>query len=312
MTSHPDLSLSPEVAEALASGAPVVALETAIVTHGMPIPNNLETARAVEAEVRAAGAVPATIAVIDGVLRAGLSGAELERLAALPEGVRKASAKDLGAAIAAGACARTTVAATMRIAALAGIEIFATGGIGGVHRGAEKTGDVSADLPELAASPVAVVCAGAKSILDLPRTLEYLETAGVPVMGFGTRAFPAFFSRRSGLELDERVDTPEALAAAFAAHRRVGGQGMLVCNPIPEGDEIPAEEISAFIDRAVAEAEAQGIAGKGATPFLLGRVLELTGGRSLAANVALVRNNARLAGRMAVALAEARRAAAAA
>ncbi|MEC9434227.1 MAG: pseudouridine-5'-phosphate glycosidase [Pseudomonadota bacterium] len=308
MTAHPDLRLSAEVAEALASGAPVVALETAIVTHGMPIPVNLSTARAVEAEVRAQGAVPATVAVIDGALRAGLSDAELEALAALPAEVRKASAKDLGPAIAARATAGTTVAATMRIAALAGIEVFATGGIGGVHRGVEKTGDVSADLPELATSPVAVVCAGAKSILDLPKTLEYLETAGVPVLGYGASEFPAFFSRASGLALDERVETPEALAAAFAAHARVGGKGMLVCNPIAEEDEIPAAEIAGFIDRAVAEAEAQGVGGKGVTPFLLGRVLELTGGRSLTANVALVRANARLAARMAVALSAARRA----
>lgn len=303
MTQHPDLTLSSEVAEALAHGRPVVALETAIVTHGMPRPVNLETARAVEGEIRALGGVPATIAVLNGKLVAGLSDAELVALAALPEGVRKASAKDLGAVIAAGGTAGTTVAATMRIARLAGIRVFATGGIGGVHRGAENTFDVSADLTELGATPVAVVCAGAKSILDLPKTLEYLETAGVPVLGFGTEDFPAFFSRSSGLKLDARLDTPEALAAAVAAHGRMGGGGMVICNPIGADDEIPAEDISGAIEAAIADAAAQGIGGKEVTPFLLGRVLELTEGRSLKANIALVRSNARLAARIAVALA---------
>lgn len=303
MTPHPDLRLSSEVAAALAAGRPVVALETAIVTHGMPPPANLETARAVEAEIRGLGAVPATIAVLGGKLVAGLSDAELVALAALPDGVRKASAKDLGAAIAAGADAGTTVAATMRIAHLAGIRVFATGGIGGVHRGAEATFDVSADLTELGATPVAVVCAGAKSILDLPKTLEYLETAGVPVLGFGTDEFPAFFSRSSGLKLDARFDAPEALAAAVAAHGRMGGGGMVICNPIPETDEIPAADIAGAIEAAIADAATQGVGGKEVTPFLLGRVLELTEGRSLTANIALVRSNARLAARIAVALA---------
>jgi pseudouridine-5'-phosphate glycosidase len=303
MTPHPDLRLSSEVAAALAAGRPVVALETAIVTHGMPPPVNLSTARAAEAEIRAHGAVPATIAVFDGKLVAGLSDAELVALAALPAGVRKASAKDLGAAIAAAATAGTTVAATMRIAHLAGIRVFATGGIGGVHRGAQTTYDVSADLTELGATPVAVVCAGAKSILDLPKTLEYLETAGVPVLGYGTDEFPAFFSRSSGLKLDARLDTPEALAAAVAAHGRMGGGGMVICNPIPEADEIPAADIAEAIEAAIADAAASGIGGKEVTPFLLGRVLKLTEGRSLTANIALVRSNARLAARIAVALA---------
>ncbi|MGG7568659.1 pseudouridine-5'-phosphate glycosidase [Rhodovulum sp. DZ06] len=307
MTAHPDLLLSPEIAEALAAGAPVVALETAIVTHGMPHPHNLSTARAVEAEIRAAGAIPATIAVIDGVMRVGLTDAELERLAALPEGVRKASARDLPAAIAAKVCAGTTVAGTMRIAAMAGIEIFATGGIGGVHRGAESTFDISADLTELGRTRTAVVCAGAKSILDLPKTLEVLETMGVPILGAGTDAFPAFFSRTSGLSVDARLDGAGALAAAIDANARIGGAGMVICNPIPEADEIPADRIAAIIDQAVEEAEARRIGGKGATPFLLGRVLELTGGDSLKANVALVRNNARVAGEIAVALSSRRR-----
>jgi pseudouridine-5'-phosphate glycosidase len=241
--------------------------------------------------------------VLDGKLVAGLSDAELMALAALPAGVRKASAKDLGAAIAAAATAGTTVAATMRIAHLAGIRVFATGGIGGVHRGAQTTYDVSADLTELGATPVAVVCAGAKSILDLPKTLEYLETAGVPVLGYGTDEFPAFFSRSSGLKLDARLDTPEALAAAVAAHGRMGGGGMVICNPIPEADEIPAADIAEAIEAAIADAAASGIGGKEVTPFLLGRVLKLTEGRSLTANIALVRSNARLAARIAVALA---------
>lgn len=305
---HPALSFSPEIADALRDGAPVCALETAIVTHGMPIPDNLETARAVEAEIRAAGALPATIAVIEGRPTIGLTEAQLETLAALPAGVRKASPRDLGAAAAAKVSAGTTVAGTMRLAALAGIEVFATGGIGGVHRGAETTFDVSADLTELGKTPVAVVCAGAKSILDLPKTLEVLETEGVPVIGAGCDEFPAFFSRRSGLPVDARLDGAAAIAQAVAAHRVLGGGGMLICNPIPEADEIPAEEIADMIDRAVAEAAAKGIGGKGATPFLLGRVLELTAGRSLVANKALVRSNARLGGEIAAALVAARKA----
>lgn len=303
MSRHPDLDLTPEVARALEAGQPVVALETAIVTHGMPRPVNLETAQAVEAEIRAQGAVPATIAVIDGRLRAGVTAEELEMLAAIPEGVQKASRKDLPAIIAKRATAGTTVAATMFIADLAGIPIFATGGIGGVHRGAETTGDVSADLTELGRTPVGVVCAGAKSILDLPRTLEWLETAGVPVLGYRSDAFPAFFTPDSGLGVDQRMDSPAEIATALAAGRRLGNGGTLICNPIAKADALPKNQIDAVIAQAVADAAAQGIEGKAVTPFLLGKVLDLTGGDSLKANVALVRSNARLAAEIAVALA---------
>ncbi len=297
------LTLADEVAQALAERRPVVALESTIVTHGMPYPRNLETALGVQEVVRAHGAVPATVAVVDGEPRVGLPDADLERLAA-GEGVAKASRRDLPALVAAGRSAGTTVAATMYLAHLAGVPIFATGGIGGVHRGAETTFDISADLDELASTPVAVVSAGAKSILDLPRTLEVLETRGVPVVGFGTDEFPAFFSRASGLPVDARVDTPEDLAALLRAHRRLGLRGgVLVANPVPAADELPAEEIDAVIDRAVAEAEQAGVGRRELTPYLLARVVELTGGRSLTANVALVRDNARVAALTAVALA---------
>ncbi|MBI4941285.1 MAG: pseudouridine-5'-phosphate glycosidase [Actinobacteria bacterium] len=307
------VELAPEVAQALAEGRPVVALESTIITHGMPYPANLETARGVEDIVRANGATPATIAVLDGRLCVGLDDAALERLARSAEGadgahegggeVVKASRKDLPAVVARGATAGTTVAATMYLAHLAGVRIFATGGIGGVHRGAEHTFDVSADLDELGATPVAVVCAGAKSILDLPKTLEVLETRGVPVVGLGTDEFPAFFSRTSGLPVDHRVDTPEQLAAVLVEHHRLGLRGgVLVANPIPEADAIPAEEIDARIDEAIADAERAGITRKEVTPYLLARINELTDGRSLVANIALVRNNAAVAARTAVAL----------
>ncbi len=293
-----------EVAAAVAGGRPVVALESTIISHGMPYPANLETARAVEQVVRDAGAVPATIALVDGVPRVGLDGAALERLAS--GDVAKASRRDLPALAAAGATAGTTVAATMYLAHLAGIRVFATGGIGGVHRDAEHTFDVSADLDELGSTPVVVVCAGAKSILDLPKTLEVLETRGVPVVGFGTDEFPAFFSRTSGLPVDHRVDTPEQLAALVGWHLRLGLRGgVLVANPIPEPDEIPAADIAARIEEAVREAREAGVARKEVTPYLLARINELTDGRSLTANVALVRNNAALAGRLAVGLAAA-------
>ena len=293
-----------EVAAAVAGGRPVVALESTIISHGMPYPANLETARAVEQVVRDAGAVPATIALVDGVPRVGLDGTALERLAS--GDVAKASRRDLPALAAAGATAGTTVAATMYLAHLAGIRVFATGGIGGVHRDAEHTFDVSADLDELGSTPVVVVCAGAKSILDLPKTLEVLETRGVPVVGFGTDEFPAFFSRTSGLPVDHRVDTPEQLAALVGWHLRLGLRGgVLVANPIPEPDEIPAADIAARIEEAVREAREAGVARKEVTPYLLARINELTDGRSLTANVALVRNNAALAGRLAVALAAA-------
>ncbi len=297
------LTLADEVAQALAEGRPVVALESTIVTHGMPFPRNLETALGVQDVVRASGAVPATVALVEGVPRVGLPDADLERLAA-GEGIAKASRRDLPALVAAGRSAGTTVAATMYLAHLAGIPIFATGGIGGVHRGAETTFDISADLDELASTPVTVVSAGAKSILDLPRTLEVLETRGVPVVGFGTDEFPAFFSRSSGLPVDARVDTPEELAAVLRAHRRLGMRGgVLVANPVPAADALPPEEIDGAVDRAVAEAERAGVGRRELTPYLLARVVELTGGRSLAANVALVRDNARVAALTAVALA---------
>lgn len=309
MTRVPELTVLPAVADALRERRPVVALESTIVTHGMPYPRNLETARAVEAAVREHGAEPATIAVLDGTPRVGLEPGELERLAAAGSGgpgegsVVKASRRDLPAVVAAGGSAGTTVAATMRLAHLAGIRVFATGGIGGVHRGAETTFDISADLDELATTPVAVVSAGAKAILDLPRTLEVLETRGVLVVGYGTDEFPAFFSRTSGLALDHRVDTPAGLAAVVAAHLALGGRGgILVANPVPAADELPAADVAASIDRAVAEAEQAGVGRKELTPYLLGRILELTGGRSLTANIALVRNNAALAAQVAAEL----------
>jgi len=302
-------TLADEVAAALADGRPVVALESTIVTHGMPYPRNLETALGVQDVVRAHGAVPATVALVDGVPRVGLPDADLEALAA-GQGVAKASRRDLPALAAAGRSGGTTVAATMYLAHLAGVPIFATGGIGGVHRGAASTWDVSADLDELASTPVAVVSAGAKSILDLPRTLEVLETRGVPVVGFGTDEFPAFFARTSGLPVDSRVDTPEQLAAVLLAHRRLGLRGgVLVANPVPEADALPADEIDAVIARAVDEAERAGVGRRNLTPYLLARIVELTDGRSLTANIALVRDNARVAALTAVALAAAERAA---
>jgi pseudouridine-5'-phosphate glycosidase len=295
--------VAPDVEAALAAGGAVVALESTIITHGMPYPANLETARGVEEVVRANGAVPATIALVDGEARVGLDDATLERLASA-DGVAKASRRDLPALTAAGASAGTTVAATMYLAHLAGVRIFATGGIGGVHRGAEHTFDVSADLDELGSTPVAVVCAGAKSILDLPKTLEVLETRGVPVIGVGTDEFPAFFARTSGLPVDSRVEGAEELAAVLAAHAAYGMRGgVLVANPIPVADALDGSDIDARVDEAVADAGRAGVNRKEVTPYLLARINELTGGRSLAANIALVRNNAALAARTAVALA---------
>jgi pseudouridylate synthase len=293
---------SPEVAEALAQGRPVVALESTIITHGMPWPHNVETARRVERAVREEGAVPATIVVLDGVLRAGLDGDTLERVGRSSDFL-KLSRADLAFALAAGRSGSTTVAATMIGAHRAGIAIFATGGIGGVHRGAERTYDVSADLHELARTPVTVVCAGAKAILDLPKTLEILETLGVPVVGFGTDEFPAFWSRRSGLRAPIRLDRPEDVAALIRARRDLALEGgVLVGNPIPMEAEIAASEINPAIEAAVEEADALGVSGKAVTPFLLSRMLELTEGRSLEANIALVENNARLAARIAASL----------
>jgi pseudouridine-5'-phosphate glycosidase len=291
-----------EVAAATAEGRPLVALESTIVTHGLPRPLNRDTARRVEAAVRAEGAVPATIAVIEGRLHVGLDDAQLDALAEA-EGVAKLSRADLAVCLATGGTGSTTVAATMIAARLAGIAVFATGGIGGVHRGGQDSLDVSADLDELAKTAVTVVCAGAKAILDLPRTLEALETRGVPVIGYGTDTLPAFWSRDSGLPAPLRLDTPEAIARAHLTRAALGLEGgQLVCNPVPQPDEIPHAEIAPVIDRALAEAEAAGIKGKAVTPFLLARVMEHSQGRSLAANVALIENNARLAARVAVAL----------
>ena len=296
------LDCHPEVQTALAAGAPVVALESTLIAHGMPWPHNLETGRRLEAEVRRHGAVPATIAVLGGRLKVGLSAAELEGLARGGARVAKASRRDLALLVATGADGATTVAATMIVAALAGIKVFATGGIGGVHRGAERSFDISADLLELAQTPVAVVCAGAKSILDLGLTLEVLETHGVPVIGYRCSSLPAFYVRDSGHALAQRLDQPEALALAMHAHWQLGLKGgLVIANPIPAQHEMPRERIDAAIDRALAEAAAQGIQGKASTPFLLARVADLTGGDSLAANIALVLNNAALAAQVALA-----------
>lgn len=290
------LDIKPEVAEALAAGRPVVALESTIISHGMPWPQNAETAFAVEDVIRAHGAVPATVAVIGGRLKAGLEKEEIEYLAKKGQAVTKASRRDLPVLCARGEDGATTVAATMIVAALAGIQVFATGGIGGVHRGAEVTMDISADLEELARTPVLVVCAGAKSILDLGLTLEYLETKGVPVCGYQTDELPAFYTRVSGFGVDFRADTPAQLAAAFAAQRALGYPGGMLCtNPIPEEYSMDPAVINAAIDQAVAESVAQGVKGKKVTPFLLARVKELTGGDSLESNIQLVLNNAALA-----------------
>ncbi|MDF2235478.1 pseudouridine-5'-phosphate glycosidase [Albimonas sp. CAU 1670] len=299
----PPLVWSPEAAAARDAGRPLVALESTIITHGLPHPRNLEVARAIEDAVRDAGAVPATMAVMQGAIRVGLGADDLERLA-VAKGVAKLSRADLAAALATGRPGATTVAATMICARLAGIEVFATGGIGGVHRGAEASWDVSADLQELARTPVTVVAAGAKAILDLPRTLEVLETLGVPVIGWRTGDFPAFWSRASGLPAPLTMETPEAVARAHRLRGALGIEGgQLLANPIPPEAEIPAETLAPLIEQAIAEAEAQGVAAKAVTPFLLGRILELTGGASLEANVALVLNNARLAAQVATALA---------
>ena len=285
---------SPEVAAARASGAAIVALESTIITHGMPYPQNVETARKVEAEIRAHGAVPATIAVMGGRIHVGLSGAELESLGQAT-GVMKLSRADLAACVAMGRVGATTVAATMICAHLAGIEVFATGGIGGVHRGAEASFDISADLLEFARTPVTVVAAGAKAILDLPKTLEVLETHGVPVIAFGQDDFPAFWSRSSGLKSPLRMDTARQIATSHRTRGRLGiAGGQLVANPIPVEAEISRAEIGPVIEQALAEAQAQGIAAKAVTPFLLQRIFELTAGRSLVSNIALVLNNARL------------------
>ncbi|MGM9554976.1 MAG: pseudouridine-5'-phosphate glycosidase [Oscillospiraceae bacterium] len=297
------LDISPEVQKALAEGKPVVALESTIISHGMPYPKNVETAMLVEKTIRDNGAVPATIAIIGGRLKAGLSPEEIEYLGKSGRKVAKVSRRDLAAIVARGADGATTVTTTMIIAHMAGIKVFATGGIGGVHRGAETTMDISADLEELASTPVMVVCAGAKSILDLGLTLEYLETKGVPVIGYGTDELPAFYTRRSGFGVDYRVDTPAQLAAMFKAQQELGMKGgMLVTNPIPEQYAMDKEVIDAAIDQAVKESKEQGIHGKETTPFLLARVVELTGGDSLESNIQLVLNNAIVASKTAAEL----------
>ena len=295
------LDIHPEVAEALTAGKPVVALESTIISHGMPYPQNVETALNVERIIRENGAVPATIAVIGGRLKAGLSPEEIEYFGKKGPAIAKASRRDLAVLCARGLDGATTVTTTMIIAHMAGIKIFATGGIGGVHRGAETTMDISADLEELAQTPVMVVCAGAKSILDLGLTLEYLETKGVPVIGFGTKELPAFYTRTSGFSVDYRIDTEEELAAAFRTQNDLGFRGgMLVTNPIPEEYAMPLDVINQAIDQAIAECNEKGIHGKETTPFLLARVAELTGGNSLSSNIQLVYNNAALAARTAV------------
>ena len=296
------LDVNPEVAAAIAAGKPVVALESTIISHGMPYPQNVETALNVEKIIRDNGAVPATIAIIGGRLKAGLTAEEIEYFGKKGQAITKASRRDLAVLCARGEDGATTVTTTMMIAHMAGIKVFATGGIGGVHRGAETTMDISADLEELAQTPVMVVCAGAKSILDLGLTLEYLETKGVPVIGYGTSELPAFYTRQSGFGVDYRMDSPEELAAAFkASHDMNLKGGMLVTNPIPEEYAMPLGTINAAIDQAIAECEAQGIHGKKTTPFLLARVAELTGGDSLASNIRLVYNNAKVAARTAAA-----------
>ena len=297
------LDISPEVQQALADGKPVVALESTIISHGMPYPKNVETAMLVEKTIRENGAVPATIAIIGGRLKAGLSPEEIEYLGKSGRKVAKVSRRDLAAIVARGADGATTVTTTMIIAHMAGIKVFATGGIGGVHRGAETTMDISADLEELAGTPVMVVCAGAKSILDLGLTLEYLETKGVPVLGYGTDELPAFYTRSSGFGVDYRVDTPAQLAAMFKAQQELGMKGgMLVTNPIPEQYAMDKAVIDAAIEQAVAESKEQGIHGKETTPFLLARVVELTGGDSLESNIQLVLNNAIVASKTAAEL----------
>ena len=303
MTLNKYLDIAPEVQKALDEGRPVVALESTIISHGMPYPQNVETALNVEKIVRDCGAVPATIAVIGGRLKAGLSAEEIDYLGKTGTKVAKASRRDLPVLVAQGRDGATTVATTMIIANLAGIKVFATGGIGGVHRGAETTMDISADLQELAHTPVMVVCAGAKSILDLGLTLEYLETNGVPVIGYQTEELPAFYTRKSGFGVDYRLDTPAEIAKAFHVKQELGLKGgMLVTNPIPDEYSMDPAVINTAIDEAVKESVEQGIKGKKITPFLLDRVQKITGGNSLEANIQLVFNNAHLAAKTAVEL----------
>lgn len=296
------LDVNPEVAKAVEEGKPVVALESTIISHGMPYPQNVETALKVEQIIRENGAVPATIGILGGRLKAGLTPEEIEYLGKKGLEIPKASRRDLAVLVAKGSDGATTVTTTMIVAHMAGIRIFATGGIGGVHRGAETTMDISADLEELAMTPVMVVCAGAKSILDLGLTLEYLETHGVPVIGYGTNELPAFFTRKSGFGVDYQLDTPEEIARAFKAQHELGLKGgMLVANPIPEEYSMDADVINKAISDAVEEAKELGIHGKQTTPFLLAKIKDITGGNSLDANIQLVFNNARLAAKTACA-----------
>lgn len=295
---HPMLRVTDEVRAALAAGEPVVALESTIISHGMPYPDNVAMAREVEQIVRDGGATPATIAVLDGVPHIGLTNDQLEVLGSHPD-VTKVSVRDLPYVVAQGVHGATTVASTMRLAALAGIRVFVTGGLGGVHKGAESSMDISADLVELGRTDVAVVCAGVKSILDIGRTLEVLETLGVPVIGVGSREFPSFYSRSSGFQAPMSVEEieaggPEQLAGTMRAKWDLGlSGGIVVANPVPDADEIPAAEMQVFIDQALADCDRLGITGKDITPYLLGRIVEITDGRSLATNIALVRHNAR-------------------
>ena len=294
--------IAESVARALAARQPVVALETTVVTHGLPHPDGVAAALALEAEVVAAGAVPATIGVLDGAVHVGMSAAQLDQLATTP-GVAKLSLSNFAAVLASGQAGSTTVAATMFAAHHVGIEVFATGGIGGVHRDSQQSGDVSADLTALSRIPVAVVCAGAKAILDLPRTVEMLETLGVPVLGFGTSEFPAFYRRESGLPVDRRFDAIASLAAAVRAHFTLGlGSGVLIANPIPEADAMALPLYASALDSALASAAEAGVRGRAVTPFLLERMRSITGGESVRANLALLRNNARVAAALAAAL----------
>jgi pseudouridine-5'-phosphate glycosidase len=295
------LDVRSEIADALAAGRPVIALESTVISHGLPRPHNLETARKMEAAVRDEGAVPATIGLLEGRLIVGLSRAEIELLAG-DERIAKVSRRDLGAVLNSKQPGATTVSATMIIAAQAGIRIFATGGIGGVHRGAQNTFDISADLPELARTPVAVICSGAKVILDLPRTLELLETLGVPVVGYGTSDFPAFYVRESGLALDARMDTPLEAARLIAMHWSLGlNSGIVICNPPPAASSLPHKQVESLIEAAVNSAEVAGIQGKAVTPYLLDHLAKASGGRTLQTNIALLINNAHVAAQIAVA-----------
>lgn len=301
--SNPYVVTSPEVTKALAEGKPIVALESTIISHGMPYPQNVETALECERIMRENGAVPATCAIIGGKLCAGLTPEQIDYLGREGRKVAKASRRDIPMLVAKKADGATTVAATMIVAAAAGIRVFATGGIGGVHRGATETMDISADLDELGKTPVAVVCAGAKSILDLGLTMEYLETKGVPVIGYGTDELPAFYTRKSGFSVNYRLDTPSEIGDAISAQRALGYDGgMLIVNPIPEEYSMEKETIDKAIDQALADAKAQGIKGKETTPFLLARIKEITGGDSLKSNIQLVFNNVRLAARIAASM----------